>query len=192
MIHLLIIRVALLLGTAAMLVTSLVTSEARADDHRRPSSALIVSSERQAGRPVHWSWARRVGPDECIVTDAVGPTTFPHALRYGFADEAVFVRLRKDEMPVEYSLEAWRSVRRDGTPRGSSQPVPATLMPHRRDGEIVAWDLHFQPPYLSGHVFLMATAYWPDETGCLSPPDLGSQSASWTFHIRSLGTDPLT
>lgn len=131
------------------------------------------------------SWARRVTLEECNVTFGDAPITFPRALRHPFADSPVFVRLRKDEMPVEYQIEVWRSIRRGGSPRGSSVSIPAALAPQWRDGTIVAWDLQFQPPYSSGHLFLMVTAYWPDETNCLPPPDLGSQFGSWTFHMRS-------
>ena len=171
-------------GIAAMLAVLLMTSEALADDHRRPSTALVAGSVRQKGRIVGMSWARRVSPSECIVTDGTNGTTFPHPLRYRTADQ-LSVRLRKDEMPVEYSVEAWRSVRRDGTPRGPSQLVPASMEPHMRDGQTVAWDLRFQSPYQLGHTYLMATAYWPDETNCWPPPDLGSQFASWTFHVKT-------
>jgi hypothetical protein len=161
----------------------LLVGVAVADDHRRPQTSLITDLDRQGGQITHMLWARRVNPDECVVTEGSGPVTFPKAVPVTLGN-AISVRLHKDEMPVEFSVEAWRSVRRDGTPRGTGDPVPAVLTPQRRDGEIVAWVLQFDP-FEAGHTYLQVTAYWRDETGCHPPPDLGSQSASWTFHLRS-------
>lgn len=161
----------------------LLVGVAVADDHRRPRTSLITDLDRQSGRITHMVWARRVNPDECVVSEGTRPVTFPKAVRFRLGN-AVSVRLHKDEMPVEFSVKAWRSIRRDGTPRGAGHPVPAVLTPKRRDGETVAWMLQFEPAE-AAHTYLQVTAYWRDETGCHPPPDLGSQSAAWSFHIRS-------
>ncbi|MDQ3641116.1 MAG: hypothetical protein M3450_06540, partial [Actinomycetota bacterium] len=167
-----------LIGAAITIAGSIaLVGQAVADDHRPPQTSLITDLDRQGGQPTHMRWARRVNPDECVVSDGFGPVTFPKAVPFTLGN-AVRVRLHKNEMPVEFSVEAWRSVRGDGTPRGAGHPVPAVLTPKRRDGETVAWTLQFEPSE-AGHTYLQVTAYWQDETGCHPPPDLGSQSASW-------------
>lgn len=181
------LRIVIWSATCVMALVSLgafTAAGAQADDHRRPSSVLISPSDRQAGLLVEYTWIRRIDSDLCNVGYAWGPTTFPRPLRYRLGRDTVFIRLRKDEMPVEHLLEAWSSIRRDGSPRGTSVPVPATLSPHQRDGETVAWDLQFQPPASSEDSFLMLTVHWRDETNCAPEPDLGSQHVSWTFHLK--------
>lgn len=155
-----------------------------ADDHRRPSAVLVTTNDRQAGRIISMSWARRVTREECIITDGTSSLTFPRAVRTR-PGEVVRVRLKKDEIPTEFAVESWRSVRANGTPRGEPKPIPALLSPRRRDGRIVRWVLRFRLRDGYGHSYLHVTAHWKDETGCHPPPDLGSQYASWSFHVRS-------
>ena len=170
--------------TAVATSVWLLVGSAIGDDHRRPRSVLTTSQAHQKGRIISMSWARRVSVEECVISDGTNSLTFPKAIR-SRPGEVVSIRLRKNEMPVEFSIEAWHSVRRDGTPRGSAKSMPAVLSPRRREGRVVAWTVNVPLRDRPGHTFMHVTAYWTDETGCHPPPDLGSQFASWSFHVRS-------
>lgn len=175
------------LAALAMFVGALVpiAPEARAHDHRPPKPARLRAGEEvQDGRKIHSYWVRRRRDGNCFITDTFDFTTFPRAIGYE-AGTPVAVTLFKPAMPVEWVVQAWRDVDEDGHPRGAPDPVPAVPQPVRRDGETVAWRLELAPPLVDGHMYLQVEAYWTDEEECAPQPDLGTQTATWTFHLRA-------
>jgi hypothetical protein len=156
-------------------------------DHRPPRNpALTVGTERQVGRPIHLTWTRRVGPNECDSADGFGGTTFPKAIPFAPGSGAS-ITLRKASPPREWQLSAWTAVDRTGRPKGQPETVPAALLPPSEGGVPDRWQLHFATPVSGDHVYLQLDVYWADEESCGGSPDLGAQSGSWTYHLRPAG-----
>lgn len=114
--------------------------------------------------------------------DRFGFPTFPKPVEGTPGDPAV-IRFKKQAPPLETSLKAWREVDHQGQPEGDPIPIPNALLP--AGGGHKAWEIHFLIPPLGEHLYLLAEAYWADEEECSQQPDLGSQYAAWTFHVRS-------
>jgi hypothetical protein len=71
----------------------------------------------------------------------------------------------------------------DGYASGQPSSVPSTLRPNVVDGTVRNWDVEILLPAIDGHLYLGVGAYWADEDGCSQQPDLGSQYASYNFHV---------
>ena len=159
---------------------------ARAHDHRAPRSALLLEGGIQKGQRYHADWARPARQEGfCFVSFAHGFPTPPKALPHALG-EPVVVRLYKKAMPLEVEAQRWPRVNRDGMATGTPVPLPWSLRPHEVNGEIRAWDVVIPWPRTLDHLYLGVAGYWRDEEGCSSEPDLGSQYAAWTFHLRAL------
>lgn len=139
---------------------------------------MVVGDEEQHGRLTHSSWLRRADEQFCDFSDRFGFPTFRRALRVQPGD-VVSIRLHKEEPPLEVGLRAWRRVDAHGHPAGDSTPVPVALAPAGDE-----WEMRFVAAPEHGHLYLLAEAYWADTEECAPQPDLGSQYASWTFHVR--------
>ncbi len=159
------------------------TTAATAHDHRPPRTSLQVGGGKQHGQRVHSLWVKRANEKYCDVMDRNGQLTFPPAVRSTATDVGSIV-FKKKEMPLEVSLRAWTRVDKDGQPDGEAIPVPHLLLPTEGDA---GWQIRFPLPPSSGHLYLLAEANWADEEGCSPDPDLGSQYAAWSFHVRSPG-----
>ncbi|MDQ3915971.1 MAG: hypothetical protein M3323_11720 [Actinomycetota bacterium] len=154
-----------------------------AHDHRLPKSVLRISDERQPGHPVHSTWLKRVDEEYCDVSDRFALPIFPSPVR-ARAGEIASIQLKKPAPPREFSLRAWFEVNGQGHPEGDPIPIAAILSPVSGMAQTGSWQLHFVPPPDSGHLYLLAEVNWADEEGCSPQPDLGSQYAAWTFHLR--------
>ena len=155
-----------------------------AHDHRPPPRARLLSGgERQLGRQIHSEWTRRSGRF-CITTFADGFLRFPKAMPYAPSEDVV-LRLRKEAMPLEWQLQAWTEVSKDGYPKGDPETVPAIAEPRVIGSQVVGWDLRFVPPLVEGDLYLLIDVHWADEDECGPPPYLGSQSMSWSYHLRT-------
>ena len=171
---------------AALLVSLLALPlGAAAHDHRRPRATLRVGGDVQEGHPVHadgWSKPVPGEPDLCEVTFASGFTNFKKPLRHSPGQEIV-VRLHKAAAPVEVEAVRWLRLDENGYGR-DPVPVPWTLRPHLINGKVRAWEVVIQPPLVTGHLYLGVAGYWRDEHDCTPEPDLGSQYAQWSFHLK--------
>lgn len=168
----------------AMLVV--LPSRVVANDHRPPPAPhLTIGEVSQRGRLIHSSWLSPYDRQFCEQSVGSSSVTFPTALPYVGGDVAD-ITLRKVAPPWEWSVRAWTRVNKAGRPRGNADVVPAVLVPVRRGtGQPPrAWRLSFAPPLTGRHWYVRVDAYWADENECSSTLDLGSQSASWTYHLR--------
>ncbi len=167
-----------LIATFALLSTG----SAGAEDHRAPR-ARLVHDPGQTGRYLYDDWVLRRRDGSCYREGGDNFLGFPASIRVE-RGERVRIRLKKDDPPIEWALEAWTEVNASGQPEGDPLQVAAGLTPHPPAKDIVAWDLNFLPPPTANHLYLRLQAFWTDDEGCVPPPDLGSQSAGWTFHVR--------
>lgn len=170
---------------AAVVLALMQAPGASAHDHRRPPSPrLKAGGEVQEGKNVRMTWLRRYDEKYCDLLDGFGYTTFPKRVLSYDAGDTARVRLKKSAPPLEWWVYAWEDIRRkNGQPKGTAQVIPAAVDAHRRDGQVVAWDIRFVLPPADRHLYILVEAYWADEEGCSSQPDLGSQSAAWSFHL---------
>jgi hypothetical protein len=173
---------AVLLGCAVL--GGALTAPAGAHDHRAPSAVLRLGDDAQRGRPLHSGWLARASERFCDFKTRTGLPSFPRALRYAPGDVAS-VLLREESTPLDVSVTAWRDVDRKGRPTGDAEPIPAALVPVMAGTGAQAWEVRFTPPPAATHLYLAVEAHWPDEEGCAATPDLGSQYASWTFHLAA-------
>lgn len=158
---------------------------AHADDHRAPKALLRVGGETQRGQRYHADWIRPARQDGfCFASFAHGFPTPPKAVGHD-PGEPVVVRLRKPAMPVEVEVHRWPRVNEDGYASGTATPLAWSLRPHRVGGEVRAWDVIVAWPATIDHLYLGVGAYWRDQEGCAGEPDLGSQYAAWTFHLKA-------
>lgn len=157
---------------------------ATAHDHRPPRATLVIGDVEQKGRPLHSAWMNRSSKRFCDFRIRHGLPAFPRPLEYATGDEVAIV-LHKTAPPLEVTVEAWRQVDSAGRPKGASESIPSFVTPVVRSSETKAWQIRFVPPPTAPHLYLAVEAYWPDEEECSGAPDLGSQSAAWTFHLSS-------
>lgn len=173
-----------LVGVSFLLVGAL-AAPAAADDHRPPRATLHTAGEIQKGRIYHADgWSRPTKePGFCDATFAHGFPKFRSAVSHSPGDEIV-VRLHKKAMPLEVEAQRWPRVDEKGHAAGTPTPLPWLLRPHPAQGDVRTWEVVVLPPVVDGHLYLGIGAYWADEDGCTQQPDLGSQYAAWTFHLR--------
>lgn len=98
--------------------------------------------------------------------------------------QEIVVRLHKRAAPLEVEVYKWAGVDDEGNAKGEPTPLPSTLRPVIVSGETRSWEVVIGVPTVGRHLYLGVSAYWADEEGCGGHPDLGSQSAAWTFHLR--------
>lgn len=165
---------------------SMVPVPAAAHDHRPPRATLASAADQQRGRPLHSAWLARADSRFCDFMTRRALPSFPRALPHATGEE-VRILLPKAAAPLELSVEAWRAVGSDGRPKGARETVPAALVPRLEGTQVAAWEIRFVPPPVTPHLYLAVEAYWADEESCSRPPDLGSQSASWAFHLAGTG-----
>lgn len=171
------------LAAAVFCLISVMAIPAGAHDHAPPRSVLRVPDTRQQGRPFSSFWTTADGRF-CIDQKATNTLAFPKAVNDKPGRQVVIV-LRKDEKPTEVSLEAWKAVRKDGTPRGDAESIPLTLTPKMRLGTITAWKVSFLSAAGGRHYYLRLEAQWQDQEGCGGDPDLGYQHAAWTYLLKT-------
>lgn len=156
-----------------------------AHDHHPPKPPLLLSSsDVQAGKKIHSWWAKRLNEEECQFDDVFDWTTFPGPVAHNPGEDVV-IQLRKQAMPLEWSISGWRKTGKNGRPKGQVEAIAAWIEPRSRADRIAGWNLRFIPPLISGHLLLRAEVYWADEDLCSGWPDLGSQTATWTFHLEA-------
>lgn len=172
---------AALLGCA--LLGGVLAPPAAADDHRPPSAVLRLGEDAQRGRPLHSGWLVRASERFCDFKTRSALPSFPRALHYAPGDVAS-VLLREESTPLDVTVTAWRAVDSKGRPTGEAEPVPAVVVPVMAGSGAEAWEVRFAPP-AGPHLYLAVEAHWADEEGCAQAPDLGSQYASWTFHLAA-------
>ena len=179
-------RIRCVLVVAALLF-GLSPQATSAHDHRPPPSPLLtVGDQDQRGRWMSSAWARS-DPPYCVVTFGHALWSFPTAARYTEGSPAT-IKLRKAAPPREVQLLAWRRVNRRGAPRGAAEPIPTAIVPVvGSSGAVKAWELTFVSPPQAEHLYLALRVYWADEDGCGGQADIGSQNATWTFHLRPRG-----
>lgn len=178
-----VMRHLLLVACVAVIATAL---PVQAHDHRPPRATLGLAGEVQKGWLYHgdgWS-ARSDEPRFCEVGFGHGFPTFRKALLHSPGQEIV-VRLHKPAAPREIEVQRWPGVDDNGYATGTPTPLAWTLRPHTVQGEIRSWNIVVLPPVVDGHLYLGVGAYWADEDGCTHEPDLGSQYAAWTFHLKA-------
>ena len=149
--------------TAAAVVCLLVVSVAPAwANHRHPPRAILKAPgawQRGVLGTHCWSYVDK-GSDEGVgfCADTFGHD-FPKPDRSEVGATAK-IRLWAKRVPSQYSVDQWRSVDQNGEPIGEPERLTVILRPHRKDGEIVAYDLRFTLPTTPGHVYLTAFAQW--------------------------------
>jgi hypothetical protein len=153
-------------------------------DHRRPTSVLLSGEERQRGEVLRSGWIRPFDERMCVVTFADFPPSFPDPVPYEVGEQAR-IRLRKPAAPTYVELLAWKRVDGNGRVKGEPIPIPFHLQPRVENGEIRAWDAVFTLPPGQKHFYLLATADWRDEEGCVPEPDIGGQYVTWKFHLAA-------
>ena len=132
------------------------------------------------------AWARS-DPPYCVVTFGHALWSFPTAARYTEGSPTT-IKIRKAAPPRDVQLIAWRRLNRRGIPKGSYETIPAALVPVLGStGAVKAWELTFVLPPQADHLYLALWVHWADEDGCGGPVDIGSQDATWTFHLRRRG-----
>lgn len=169
---------------AAAILFSLLVGQAEAHDHVPPTAVLRIGGIRQEGLRYHAEWVK---PDRdprfCITQFSDSWPSFSKPVPYS-ADDELVVRLRKPAMPIEVEAYRWDRIDSEGYGRGEPSPLPSFLRPVVVNGEARAWEVVVLPQRFSGHLYFGVSAYWADQDGCTSQPDLGSQGAGWTFHVR--------
>lgn len=169
------------------MTSALGASRAGAHDHRPPPNpVLVVDSERQRGRPVHVSWLERIDDDECEFSDGTSSLTFPRPLRLDEASVAAIL-LKKKAPPLEWEVRAWTKVDAAGHPVGAGEVVPSAVVHEPSSTQRRApWSVQFFAPGRTRHLYVRLDVYWADEENCSAVPDLGSQSGSWTYHLKTV------
>lgn len=166
----------------ALVVVGMLGPAASAHDHRPPSRpVLTIGDARQRGRPISELWLERIDADECEMAAGWSDISFPRSVPFE-SGSAATVGLRKEAPPVEWEIRMWDRVDRRGRVEGEGHPVPAVLVP----GEgATGWALQFAPDPVTRHAYIRLDVFWQDEEGCSRPPDLGSQTGRWTYHLRA-------
>jgi hypothetical protein len=172
-----------LLLLALLIVGLSNVSDAVAHDHKVPKAALLTSERRQQGQLLQSKWLDRFDADQCDILFRSAIPNFPRAVQAGYGAD-VRVRVQKAAVPLEISVKAWRRLDEDGLPRGEAETVPAMVQPYIEQGQPKAWDaVILLPGAEARHFYIALEAWWADEQNCVPPPDLGSQSATWAFHV---------
>lgn len=171
------------LAFALALLALFAIGPVRAHDHRPPNAVLRVADERRAGIRYDSYWVDAGGTSDCTAEFVGGPPLIGKALKHQ-EGEVPIVRLRKPAAPLEVVVQRWPRVNRAGYARGEPTPMGWSLRPHVVDGSVKAWDVVIPWDGATDHLYLGVTAYWADEAGCGGSPDLGSQYAAWTFHLK--------
>ncbi|MDQ3955950.1 MAG: hypothetical protein M3285_10430 [Actinomycetota bacterium] len=172
---------------AGLFLILLIGGQAHADDHRPPRARLQVGALRQEGLRYHAEWS---SPDKdprfCMTRFSDSWPSFRKAVLYS-ADDELVVRLQKASMPLEVEAYRWERLDDEGYGRGEPTPLASVLRPVIVNGATRAWEVVVVPDGRKRHLYFGVSAYWSDEDGCMSQPDLGSQGAGWTFHVKRAG-----
>lgn len=165
-----------------ILVILVLGGAAQAHDHRAPKASLMIGSQVQRGFLYHADgWTKRTNDGFCSASFGSGFPTFRKPLSYVPGDQVV-ARFHKSAAPLEVEVQRWPRIDENGRASGTPTPLPWVLRPYR-DGAAEGWEIVIPPPLGKKHMYLGVGAYWADEDGCVQGPDLGSQFASWTFHL---------
>lgn len=175
------------LGTVGfgLLISAALVPTAPAHDHKvPPPPVLSVGKAEQVGRKIHSLWLQRVNDRQCDLVHNFGFVRFPkESLRVAPPGIAT-IRLQKKAVPLEWWVYAWSAVKPNGQPKGPKQVLPTSIEPRLENTEVVAWNLKFVLPPTQRQLFLLAEVYWADEEGCSPTPDLGDQSAAWSYRVK--------
>lgn len=147
-----------------------------AHDHSPPNAVLRIAGSRQEGSSYHGDWTARAGPDSCVAMGWIG-TGEQDMLQVppGFHDARI--RLRSRYRPEGATVTVYDAVLPVGPTTPVREAVEYRLVPKRRGGRVVAWDLRFEiaggpDRYLDVH------AEWRDRDGCG-----GTQDVDWRFRF---------
>lgn len=151
-----------LLGAVLTLVLTFGCLTPAFANHRHPPRAILKaphSWQKGVLGSYCWNYVDK-GSDEGVGFCA---DTFSHD--FPEPDEtttgaAATIRLWVAKLPKEVSVDVWREVDERGEPIGESERLAVTIEPHRKDGEIVAYDARFTLPATAGEVYLTAFARW--------------------------------
>jgi hypothetical protein len=154
-----------------------------AHDHVAPDAVLRLGDQRQTGIRYDAQWVDEGESSDCTAEFVGGFPLIGKALRHATGEVPV-VRLRKRAAPLEVVVQRWPRINRAGYARGEPIQLPWTLEPHVVGDSVKAWDVVIPWPATAEHLYLGVSAYWADEAGCGGFPDLGSQYAAWTFHLK--------
>lgn len=173
-------KILTVLAVMALLVVSIAPALA---NHRRPPRAILKAPHAwQKGELGTFCWSysdkgSNGGTGMCA--DAIG---------YSWPDPDVTeagaratIRLWAPKRPDKVVLDLWRMTDPDGNPVGSSTRPALTIRPHRKDGEVVAYDARFLLPETAGDVYMRAFVKW----GAIRYPDgTAAGDALYDFHVE--------
>jgi hypothetical protein len=173
-----VLMVATVLGLLGALLAQ---SPAQAHDHQIPQTVLKkAAKELQAGILVRESsWDRLTGDDECLNVSTIYRTRFPETDRVA-AGSKLRVRVSKAQRPDSFEVAAYRTVDKNGEPRGEGRLLNRSLEPVTVDGQTVAWDAVFSVNRPGRDYYLVSGGHWQDSEGCQN-----EQFASWSFHVKT-------
>jgi hypothetical protein len=146
-----------------------------AHDHEPPKAKLMRRDKvLQQGILTAFCWTTVPTPGQetsrCV--DAPGDT-YPAKVRVR-AGVRLKIRIHKAQKPEPLYLQrSWK-------PRADDRPIPATLRPIYREGEVSAWDVFFKLKRAGRDHYLRLGGKWQDEEGGWS-----EQDAIWNFHVRT-------
>lgn len=149
--------------------------------HRRPPKVVVKAPgawQRGVLGTYCWSYVDR-GSNEGTGFCADSLHGFPEAEPAGAGDPARF-RLWAPKRPAELSILFWRELDENGQPVGDGEAIPAELRPHRKDGELVAFDALFDLPTETGDHYLWVFAKWEE---IRYGHGRGEGDGSWDFHL---------
>ena len=145
----------------------------------RPSDAtLIGAGARQDGN--NWTWTE-VGPAGkalCYAQHADGIYEYPSAASAQPGQHTLRIRLTRDERPSKRVVYVTPIVD-PGLDDRLTRRAATELVPVRRGGRTVAWDVTFDA-LLIGDLYIDATIEWRERGTCG-----GTETSSWLFHVRA-------
>jgi hypothetical protein len=153
-----------------------------ASDHEVPLAVMHgPRGQKQQGSVSGYQW-HPLSPEGSLEPCPTGPfhgdvfeppPSPPIRVRPG---TAMFIRFHKEDQPSSSDPSDPEPVEIGGA-RG---PIPFTLVPHARDGQVVAWDARFKAPQLGRKPYVFgAMAQWIDEH-C----DGFTQWVAWRFNVQ--------
>ena len=168
--------------TAAIAVALLATCLTPAwANHRHPPRAILKAPHTwQKGvlGTYCWNYVDK-GSDEGVGFCADSLHSFPEP-DSSSAGEPAKIRLWAKRLPDEASVSFWRELDENGQPVGEPETFVSVVKPHRKDGQIVAYDVRFVFPETPGHLYMTAFVRW---SGLRYDDGRADGDASYDFHV---------